>query len=279
MSTEIDALITKDDVFTGVAGKTILERMRLDGRVALVTGAGQGIGRAFAHALGEAGAKVAVVDLVEEKAKAVAKELEMKGIESMAVKADCSDENQINDMVDAVVAKWGKLDIAVNNAGINKNSPAEDTPMEEWDQTFALNLRGLFLCCQAEGRVMLKAGYGKIINTASMASLLVPHPQKQLVYNTSKAGVVKLTQSLATEWADRGINVNCMSPGIVNTALIQESEDLRPLVNIWLDQIPAGRLAEVTDLQAAIVYLASDASNYMIGHNLIIEGNNHTNCL
>lgn len=272
MRTEIDALITKDEVFTGVAGKTILERMRLDGRVALITGAGQGIGRAFAHALGEAGANVAIVDYVEEKAKAVAKELEMKGIESMAVKADCSDENQINDMVDAVVAKWGKLDIAVNNAGINKNSPAEETPMEEWDQTFALNLRGLFLCCQAEGRVMLKAGYGKIINTASMASLLVPHPQKQLVYNTSKAGVVKLTQSIATEWADRGINVNCISPGIVNTALIQESEDLRPLVNIWLDQIPAGRLAEVTDLQAAIVYLASDASNYMIGHNLIIEG-------
>jgi NAD(P)-dependent dehydrogenase (short-subunit alcohol dehydrogenase family) len=272
MGTQIDTLIHKDEVFTGVGGKTILERMRLDGRVALVTGAGQGIGRAFAHALGEAGAKVAIVDLVEEKAQAVAKELEMKGTESMAIKADCSDEKQINEMVDAVVAKWGKLDIAVNNAGINKNSAAEDTPIEEWDQTFALNLRGLFLCCQAEGRIMLKAGYGKIINTASMASLLVPHPQKQLVYNTSKAGVVKLTQSLATEWADRGINVNCMSPGIVNTALIQESEELRPLVNVWLEQIPVGRLAEVTDLQAAIVYLASDASSYMIGQNMAIEG-------
>uniref|UniRef100_A0A8C8DPN5 Zgc:113054 n=1 Tax=Oryzias sinensis TaxID=183150 RepID=A0A8C8DPN5_9TELE len=128
-----------------------------------------------------------------------------------------------------------------------------------------------YLSCPAAGRVMLRQGYGKIINTASMASLIVPHPQKQLSYNASKAGVVKLTQTLGTEWIDRGVRVNCISPGIVDTPLIH-SEDLKPLLQRWLSDIPAGRLAQVTDLQAAVVYLASEASDYMTGHNLVIEG-------
>ncbi|KAG8007376.1 NADP-dependent mannitol dehydrogenase, partial [Nibea albiflora] len=252
--------ITDDEVFRGVKGRPILDRMRLDGKVAYVTGAGQGIGRAFAHALGEAGAKVAVVDLDQDKAEAVAKELFLKGINSLSITADISKSDEVQRMIDNIVSKWGAIHIACNNAGINMNSASEDTSLEEWDQTF-----------NAAGRVMLKQGYGKIINTASMASLIVPHPQKQLSYNTSKAGVVKLTQTLGTEWVDRGVRVNCISPGIVDTPLIH-SESLRPLVQRWLSDIPAGRLAQVTDLQAAVVYLASDASDYMTGHNLVIEG-------
>ncbi|KAM4588679.1 uncharacterized protein PAE49_003092 [Odontesthes bonariensis] len=263
--------ITDDEVFRGVKGRSILDRMRLDGKVAYVTGGGQGIGRAFAHALGEAGAKVAVVDLDPAKAEAVAKELYLKGIHAVSITADISKSDDVQKMVDAIVSKWGAIHVACNNAGVNKNSASEDTSLEEWDQTFNVNLRGTFMCCQAAGRVMLKQGYGKIINTASMASLIVPHPQKQLSYNTSKAGVVKLTQTLGTEWIDRGVRVNCISPGIVDTPLIH-SEDLRPLVQRWLSDIPAGRLAQVTDLQAAVVYLASDASDYMTGHNLVIEG-------
>ncbi|KAA0712805.1 3-hydroxybutyrate dehydrogenase type 2 [Triplophysa tibetana] len=278
--------VTYDEVFEGVQGKAVLDRMRLDGKVAYVTGAGQGIGRAFAHALGEAGAKVAIIDLDKEKAENVA------CIPNMAVSADISKPEEVQKMIDDVVSKWGTIHIACNNAGINKNSASEHTSLEEWDQTFNVNLRGTFMCCQAAGRVMLKQGYGKIINTASMASLIgvgfgkengeevkfrekvkftVPHPQKQLSYNTSKAGVVKLTQTLGTEWIDRGIRVNCISPGIVDTPLIH-SESLEPLVQRWLSDIPAGRLAQVTDLQAAVVYLASDASDYMTGHNLVIEG-------
>uniref|UniRef100_A0A3B3CZV3 Zgc:113054 n=1 Tax=Oryzias melastigma TaxID=30732 RepID=A0A3B3CZV3_ORYME len=204
--------ISDDDVFRGVGGISILDRMRLDGKVAYVTGGGQGIGRAFAHALGEAGAKVAVVDLDPARAEAVERELSVKGITSISVSADISKPEDVQRMIDAVVSKWGAIHIACNNAGINLNSASEDTTLEEWDRTFDVNLRGTFMCCQAAGRVMLKQRYGKIINTASMASLIVPHPQKQLSYNTSKAGVVKLTQTLGTEWIDRGVRVNCISP-------------------------------------------------------------------
>jgi NAD(P)-dependent dehydrogenase (short-subunit alcohol dehydrogenase family)/predicted O-methyltransferase YrrM len=261
-----------DDVITGSKGNSILQRFKLNSKVALITGAGQGIGRAFAHALGEAGAAVAVVDVNKTTAEQVVKELSGKGVRSIAVQADVTKKADCKRMVETVVQQLGGLHIAVNNAGINKNAAAEDTTEQDWDLTFDINTKGVFLCCQEEGKHMLAQGYGKIINTASMATLLVPHPQKQIAYNASKAAVVKITQTLGTEWADRGLNVNCISPGILNTALIQESKDLQPLVSEWLKQIPAGRLAEVTDLQAAIVFMASDASNYMVGHNLVIEG-------
>jgi NAD(P)-dependent dehydrogenase (short-subunit alcohol dehydrogenase family) len=266
------ATTTPDVVHTGVGHKPILDRFRLDGRAALVTGAGMGIGRAFAHALGEAGAQVAVIDLDRDRAHEVQHELKTKGIDAIAIQADAADETHIRRFVTDTVEAFGSLHIAVNNAGINLNSAAEETPIEEWDQIFRLNTRAVFLACQYEARVMFEQRYGKIINTASMASLIVPHPQKQASYNASKGAVVTLTRTLAAEWADRGIRVNCMSPGIIRTALIEQSEALAPLVDEWLSGIPAGRLGEVTDLQGGIVYLASGVSDYMTGHNLIIEG-------
>ncbi|KAJ3044570.1 hypothetical protein HK097_001425 [Rhizophlyctis rosea] len=264
---------TTDVVLTGLNRNAILNRLSLNSKVALVTGAGQGIGRAFAHALGEAGAAVAVVDLNLENAEKVVGELRGKGVRAIAVRADVTRKEDCENMVTQTITQWGRLDIAVNNAGINFNSPAESTPENEWDLTFNVNTKGVFLSCQAEAKHMLASSTPcSIINTASMATLLVPRPQKQAAYNASKAAVVKLTQTLGVEWADRNIRVNCISPGIVNTALIHENPALKPLVGVWLDQIPLGRLAEVTDLQAAVVYLASEASGYMTGQNVAIEG-------
>lgn len=261
-----------DIVYTGFQHQTILQRFQLDGKKALVTGAGQGIGRAFAHALAEAGAAVAVIDLDDAKAKTVAEELAAKGAHAAAIPTDVTDAGQVEAMVRDAAAALGGLHIAVNNAGVNRNSAAEDTSLAEWDEVFSLNLRAVFACCQAEAHAMLPQGYGKIINTASMASVIVPHPQKQVAYNTSKAGVVQLTRTLAAEWADRGVRVNCVSPGIIRTALIDTNPALRPLIDRWIADIPLGRLGEVTDLQAGIVYLACEASDYMTGHNLVIEG-------
>jgi len=206
------------------------------------------------------------------RAETVVAELATKGITASAYAANVAKEAEVAAMVARAIEMHGGLHIAVNNAGINKNSAAEDTPIDEWDMTFNVNTRGAFLCCQHEARHMLANGGGKIINTASMASLIVPHPQKQAAYNCSKAAVVKMTQSLACEWAGRGVKVNSISPGIVDTPLIWDNPALKPLAERWVEDMPIGKLCQVTDLQAAIVYLASEASDYMVGHNLVIEG-------
>lgn len=258
-----------------LSAKPILQRFRLDGRTALVTGGGQGIGRAFAHALGEAGAAVAVVDISRPHAEAVAEELKAKEIDAVAVITDVSQTDQVQSMVDAVLARWGKLAIAVNNAGIGLWADSETMTDEEWDRVLDVNLRGVFLCARAEGRVMLPSGYGKIINTASMSGTIANTPQNQAAYNVSKAGVIHLTRSLAAEWAPRGVRVNCISPGYTRTMLVDnllQTPAGAEVMPRWMSLVPMGRMAEVTDLQGAVVYLASEASDYMTGHDMVIDG-------
>ena len=258
-----------------LSAQPILERFRLDDRVALVTGGGNGIGRAFAHALGEAGASVAVVDLKAEAAESVAHELSEKGLEAMAVTADVSRPGEIEQMVDTVVEHWGRLTIGVNNAGVAGWFDAETMPEEEWDNIMDLNLKGVFLCCQAEGRAMLKTGYGKIINTASMSAHIVNIPQHQAAYNISKAGVVHLTRSLAAEWASRSVRVNSISPGYTRTELVDQfiKEPIgKENLPVWLSLTPMDQLGEVSDLQGAVVYLASSVSDFMTGQDMIIDG-------
>lgn len=255
--------------------KPILDRFRLDGRVAVVTGGGQGIGRAYAHALGEAGATVAVADLSLETATAVAGELQAKHIDSIAIQVDVTQADQVQAMVDTVIQKWGRLSIGVNNAGIGQWVAAETMSESEWDRMLDVNLKGIFLCCQAEARMMLAAGYGKIINMASMSGHISNTPQSQAHYNASKAGVVHLTRSLGAEWAARGLRVNSISAGYTRTQLVDDllktpvGQELLPQ---WMALTPMNRMGEVTDLQGAVVYLASEVSDFMTGNDLVIDG-------
>ena len=247
----------------------ILDRFSLQGRTALVTGAGRGIGRAYAQALAEAGADVAIVDIDVASAERAAAEIADLGVRSLAIETDVTDAEQVQRTIETILSAWGKLTIGVNNAGIGGWAEAVKMSEQEWDQVVDVNLKGVFLCAQAEGRVMLEAGYGKIVNTASMSASIVNRPQNQVSYNASKAGVVHLSRSMAAEWAARGVRVNCISPGYTRTPLVEQVGELIP---IWLKDIPMGRMAEVTDLQGAVVYLASEASDYVTGHELIVDG-------
>ena len=188
----------------------IIDQFRLNGKKAFVTAGGSGIGRAYAHALAEAGADVAIIDLNLESAEKVAGEVEKIGTKSIAIKADCSKEEDIERMVDTVIKEWKRLDIAVNNAGISIWGNAEKFPMEDWDKVMDLNVRGSFLCAKQEAKVMIPQKYGKIIFTSSRSAVMVNIPQFQISYSVSKAGVEHLTRCLAVEWIPFGIYVNCI---------------------------------------------------------------------
>ena len=257
------------------ASSPILDRFRLDGKVALVTGAGQGIGRAYAHALGEAGAAVAVVDIAPDSCQATAEELGKKGIDAIAIASDVTDRAQIASMIETITAKWGTLTIGVNNAGIGQWVPAEEITPEIWNKIMRLNLDAVLYCAQAEASVMMRAGYGKIINTASMSGHIVNVPQPQTPYNVSKAGVLHMTKSLAAEWAPHGVRVNSISPGYTRTSLVEQlvaTPEGKATYERWMPLIPMGRMAEVTDLQGALVYLASEASDYATGTDIVVDG-------
>jgi len=254
-----------------VRSKGILNKFALDGQVAVVTGGGQGIGRSIAHGLGEAGAKVAVADLEFSRAETVAAELQAKGIQSLAIKVDVSKKQECEDMVQKVLSAFGDLHIGVNNAGIVMHSPSEDTSEREWTKTMDVNLNGVFYCCQAEAKHMLSKGYGRIVNTASMSATIVNHPQKQVAYNVSKAGVVHMTKTLGTEWCDRGVTVNCISPGYVDTEL-NRTEGLLAVRNMWISETPMKKLADVEDLVGGVLYLTSQLANFTTGLDLIMDG-------
>jgi len=258
-----------------LAARPILDRFSLAGRTALITGGGRGIGRALAFALGQAGASVAVADIVAESAAAVAAELESRGIRALGIAADVTDPDSVNRMVARVREAWGSLTVAINNAGIGGWEASETFPDDRWRAILDVNLNGVFWCCRAEGVLMLEAGYGKIINLASMSGSIVNHPQNQAAYNASKAGVVHLTRSLAAEWAARGVRVNSISPGYTMTPLLGERLQTpagRGKAERWMEMTPMGRMCSVTDLQGGALYLACEASDMMTGHDLVIDG-------
>ena len=251
----------------------IIEKMRLDGKAIYVTGGASGIGKSVAMALAEAGADVAIVDINLEGAEAAAKEIaDATGSKTIAIQCNVTDKDEVEAMVAKVVDTYGKLDAAFNNAGICLNVPAEEMTYEQWSKVININLNGVFLCATAAGRVMLKQGYGSIINTASMSGHIVNVPQPQCAYNASKAGVSMLTKSLAVEWARKGVRVNCISPGYIGTDLTLNSEALKPLIEKWNAMAPMGRLGRPEELQSIVVYLAGDTSSFTTGSDIIVDG-------
>ena len=246
---------------------------RVIGKKAWVTGAAHGIGRASAWALAEAGADVAIVDLDIEEAKKTAAELaEKTGRKVIAIQTDCTNKEQVDEMVETVVKELGGLDFCHNNAGICINAPAEEMTYEQWSKVININLNGIFLTDIAAGKYMLAHGGGSIINTASMSAHIVNVPQPQCAYNASKAGVIQLTKSLAIEWAKRGVRVNCISPGYIGTELTLNSPTLIPLVEKWNEMAPLGRMGKPEELESICVYLAGDTSTFTTGSDFVIDG-------
>ena len=246
----------------------ILDRFKLNGKKALVTGAGRGIGKGLAQALAEAGADVAIVDLIAENAEKTAAEIsQATGRKTIAVSCDISNAESVNAMVEKVIAEFGRLDIAVNNAGIS--IPIKgilDVSADEWKKQMDVNLNGTWNCLKAEAKVMIPNGYGKIINTGSICGHVI-WPDPQLPYSVSKAAVIHMTRAAAAELIKHGIRVNCISPGVTKVA------DLFPeVVDVFFKTAPIDRFGSPADHQGAVVYLASEVSDFMVGQELVLDG-------
>jgi NAD(P)-dependent dehydrogenase (short-subunit alcohol dehydrogenase family) len=251
-----------------------LKLFDLTGKKALVTGGAVGIGRACAVALATAGADVAIVDLDQKTGEATAKEIAGMGRGSLFVRCNVTKKDEVQAMVQAVVKKFGRLDIAVNNAGIAILGADEEIPQLEWDKVIAVNLTGTFLCAQAEAQQMIrqKPTEGKIINIASMSATIA---NCNASYDSSKAGVVHMTKTLAAEWGRFNINVNCLSPSYVLTPMHAST----PLIarQRIRELTPLGHVERPEDLYGAVIFLASAASNFVTGHDLMVDGGHTLN--
>ena len=240
---------------------------RLDKRVAIVTGGASGIGFETAKALKECGARVVIIDLNQAKGEEAAATL---GVEFKP--ADVTQSAQVREVAAQVKSAYGRIDIAFNNAGVCHNVASEDQTDEAWLRVININLNAVFYCCREFGKVMLAQGKGSIINTASMSGIVSNTPQPQSAYNASKAGVILLTKSLAGEWAKRGVRVNSVSPGYIGTEMTKRGMANEEWRRTWLQATPMGRLGEPAEVASAVVFLASDASSYFTGSNLVMDG-------
>jgi NAD(P)-dependent dehydrogenase (short-subunit alcohol dehydrogenase family) len=248
------------------------ELFDLQGRVAVVTGGSIGLGRQMAEALADMGASLVLCARRKERCEEAAAELSRRGARVLARACDVADPAQVAALVDAAMEAFGRIDVLVNNAGTAWGSPVEDMRVEDWNKVVATNLTGTFLCAQAAGRVMIRQKRGSIVNIASVSGMggAPPDVLQAAGYHASKGGVIAFTKDLACEWAAHGIRVNAIAPGWFPTHMS------KPVVNRsrerMLAGIPLGRFGSDDDLKGAVAFLASDASAYVTGHVLVVDG-------
>lgn len=241
----------------------------LSGKCGYVTGGGSGLGRAIALGLAEAGAAVVVSDLNLPAAEAVAREIQAQGGRGLALRTDVARKSEVEELVRVAAEQLGGLDFAFNNAGMLKIIKPEDLSEEDWQAELNVDLTGVFLCCQAAGRYMIAHGGGKIINTASISGMIV---NSGLTYSTAKAGVIQLTRVLALRWAKYKVFVNCFSPGYMRTNMTAPHLTRPEVEQEMLRQTPVRRLGEARDVVGPALFLASPASDFVTGHNLVVDG-------
>ena len=246
------------------------EMFILSGEKTIVTGAAQGLGEQMALALAEAGADVAVVDVNIDAASRVTDYIRNIGRDSIAAKADVTKVADVENMVKVAKDRFGKIDILINNAGITINVPAGEMSKEEWDRVIEVNLTGVFLCAQAVGREMIKQKKGNIINISSMSALIANRPQPQISYNASKAGVIMITKSLASEWRRYNIRVNAIAPGYMRTPLVDKV--FPKYGKDWSSLTPMGRIGDPSEIKGPALFLASRASSFVTGSVLVMDG-------
>lgn len=250
-----------------------LDRFNLKGRVAVVTGGGQGIGLACVEALSEAGAQVFIADRDPKAAAEGQAAMKAKGYAVEVMEMEVTDSKQVEAAAARVMKEKGRIDILVCNAGIARSeTAAEDVTDEHWLNVIDVNLNGLFWCCRAFGRHMLAAGRGSMVNIGSMSGVVVNKPQPQAYYNASKAAVHHLTKSLAAEWGARGVRVNAVAPTYVNTPLTAYAKTNKPMFDAWIDGTPMARMGEPDEIAAVVMFLASDAASLMTGSIVLADG-------
>lgn len=242
----------------------------LKGKIAIVTGSAQGLGEVMAIGLATYGSNIVVADLNITKAEKVADRIRGLGRKAMAYKIDVSKLDEISQMTDDIVKHFHHIDILINSAGIVKRKKVEDITEEDWDIILDINLKGTFFCCQIVGKQMIKQNSGKIVNIASVSSIL-GHPLRS-AYAASKAGVAHVSRSIAQEWAKYNINVNCISPTIFETPINISIRDTKEKYDHLVSEIPMKRLGQPKDIVGAAIYLCSPASDFVTGHNLVVDG-------